>query len=51
VLPDGKFSYHKYQFGKILEGVGMKNVGISPPVLVCFARFTKKNLAALIVQS
>jgi hypothetical protein len=27
-LPDGKFSNQKYQFGKILEGFGMKKVGI-----------------------
>jgi hypothetical protein len=27
-LPDGLFSYQKYQFGYILEGLGMENVGI-----------------------
>jgi hypothetical protein len=27
-LPDGLFSKRKYQFGKILEGLGMENVGI-----------------------
>jgi hypothetical protein len=28
VLPDGVFSNKKYQFGQILEGIGMENVGI-----------------------
>jgi hypothetical protein len=28
VLPDGIFSKQKYQFGFILEGLGMVNVGI-----------------------
>jgi hypothetical protein len=28
VLPDGLFSYKKYQVGYILEGLGMENVGI-----------------------
>jgi hypothetical protein len=28
-LPDGIFSYQKSQFGYILEGLGMENVGIS----------------------
>jgi hypothetical protein len=27
-LPDGIFSYQKSQFGKILEGLGIENVGI-----------------------
>jgi hypothetical protein len=27
-LPDGKFAYQKYQFGQILEGLGMENAGI-----------------------
>jgi hypothetical protein len=27
-LPDGTFSYQKSQFGQILEGLGMVNVGI-----------------------
>jgi hypothetical protein len=27
-FPDGSFSYQKSQFGYILEGLGMKNVGI-----------------------
>jgi hypothetical protein len=27
-LPDGLFSYQKSQFGCILEGLGMENVGI-----------------------
>jgi hypothetical protein len=28
-LPDGIFSYPKYQFGNIVEGLEMENVGIS----------------------
>jgi hypothetical protein len=28
-LPDGLFSYQKFQAGKILEGFGMENVGTS----------------------
>jgi hypothetical protein len=27
-LPDGSFSNQKYQFGYILEGLGMENIGI-----------------------
>jgi hypothetical protein len=27
-LPDGIFSYQKYQFGYILEGLGKENVGV-----------------------
>jgi hypothetical protein len=27
-LPDGLFSNQKYQFGKILEGLAMENLGI-----------------------
>jgi hypothetical protein len=27
-LPDGVFSYQKYQLGDILEGLGMENSGI-----------------------
>jgi hypothetical protein len=27
-LPDGSFSYQKSKFGKILESLGMENVGI-----------------------
>jgi hypothetical protein len=26
-LPDGKFSYQKYQFGEILDGLAMVDVG------------------------
>jgi hypothetical protein len=28
-LPDGIFSYQKFQFGYILEGLGMENVGVT----------------------
>jgi hypothetical protein len=27
-LPDGMFSYQKYQFGYIFEGLGVENVAI-----------------------
>jgi hypothetical protein len=27
-LPDGLFSYQKYQFGQILEGLGMENADL-----------------------
>jgi hypothetical protein len=27
-LPDGIFAYHKYQFGNILEYLGMENFGV-----------------------
>jgi hypothetical protein len=35
-LPDGLFSNQKYQFGKILEGLAMENVGIFYVHLVHF---------------
>jgi hypothetical protein len=35
-VPDGLFSYQKSQFGYILEGLGMENVGIFYGPLVHF---------------
>jgi hypothetical protein len=35
-LPNGLFSYQKYQFGEILFGFGMENVGIFYAHLVNF---------------
>jgi hypothetical protein len=35
-LPNGIFSYQKFQFGSVLEGLGMENVGIFYGNLECF---------------
>jgi hypothetical protein len=35
-LPDGMFSIQKYQFGKILEGLAMEDVGIFYDQMVYF---------------
>jgi hypothetical protein len=35
-LPDGLLSYQKYQFGYILEGLGIENVGIFYDHLIYF---------------
>jgi hypothetical protein len=38
-LPNGKFSNQKYQFGEILEGLGMENVGMFYGQLEYFGPF------------
>jgi hypothetical protein len=35
-LPDGLFSNQKSEFGKILEGLAMENLGMFYDHLVCF---------------
>jgi hypothetical protein len=44
-LPDGSFSDQKYQFGYILEDLGMENVAINSGLLEHFATIVYIQLA------